>query len=61
VKWSPPVSNRSSVAWPLFALRRKVRSEVLRRNGQLSIHGSGTAEAPSKEDEIPCGVCVFQR
>src|SRR5437867_3382379 len=58
MKWSPPVSNPSSRGGPLFALRRKVRSELSWRNVQCSTHGRRAAGAPSKENAIPCGVCV---
>src|SRR5216683_2156777 len=60
MKWSPPVSNRSSAAGPLLPLRRKVRSASLRRNVQPSIHvrGPARAPAPAKESTIPCAVCV---
>ena len=45
MKWSPPVSNRSSVAGPRVVLRRNVRSSLPRRNVQFSTHGSGLATA----------------
>jgi hypothetical protein len=37
MRWSPPVSNRSSIAGPRVVLRRKVRSSLPRRNDRASI------------------------